>query len=65
MSDATANLLTAFEALPSEERHAFLNEALRLVMPYDSGPLDDEEFASVGDEIMAALDAEEDAPPAR
>jgi hypothetical protein len=64
MSSQTCQLLEAFEALPAEEKRIFTAEFLRRTIPFDSGPLDDEETSSAADELFAALDAEEnDAAP--
>lgn len=59
MSRQTAQLLDAFEALPDEEKRIFTAELLRRAIPFDSGPLDDEETAHAADEIFAQLDTEE------
>ena len=59
MSSQTTALLEAFESLPDEDKRIFAGEFLRRVIPYDSGPLDDEETAHAADQIMAALDSEE------
>jgi hypothetical protein len=59
MSKQTAQLLEAFEALPEEEKRIFTVEFLRRAIPFDSGPLDDEETAYAADELLSLLDAEE------
>ena len=59
MSRQTAQLLEAFEALPEEEKRLFTVEFLRRAIPFDSGPLDDEETAQAADQLLAQLDAEE------
>jgi hypothetical protein len=59
MSGATARLLNDFDALPEEERRIFALEVLRRSVPFDSGPLDDQETARSADELLALLDAEE------
>lgn len=59
MSEQTAQLLEAFEALPEEEKKLFTVEFLRRAVPIDSGPLDDEETAQAADQLFAALDSEE------
>jgi hypothetical protein len=59
MSRHTAQLLEAFEALPEEEKRIFTAEVLRRAVPFDSGPLDDQETAHSADEILTLLDAEE------
>ena len=52
-------LLEAFEALPDEEKRTFTLEFLRQAMPFDSGPLDDEETARAADELFVMLDGQE------
>ena len=37
----------------------FTDEFLRKAIPFDSGPLDDEETAAAADSLFAMLDAEE------
>jgi hypothetical protein len=61
MNKETVALLEAFEALPEEEKRTFTAEFLRRAIPFDSGPLDDSETAHAADELLAALDSEEDA----
>jgi hypothetical protein len=56
----TTQLLEAFEALPEKEKRSFTVEFLRRAVPFDSGPLDDEETVRAADELFALLDAEED-----
>ncbi len=58
MSSQTSQLLNAFDALPPEEKRIFTAEFLRRALPFDSGPLDDEETAHAADELLAGLDAE-------
>jgi len=59
MSRQTTQLLEAFEALPEEEKRIFTAEFLRRAIPFDSGPLDDEETARAADELFALVDSEE------
>ena len=59
MSSETAELLNAFEALPEEEKRTFTAEFLRRALPFDSGPLEDEETAHAADQLFALLDAED------
>ncbi|HWZ31352.1 MAG TPA: hypothetical protein VNX18_08470 [Bryobacteraceae bacterium] len=59
MSQQTSQLLEAFESLPEEEKRIFTAEFLRRAIPFDSGPLDDEETAHAADQLFALLDAEE------
>ena len=60
MSRHTAALLEAFEALPEEETRASTAEFLRRAIPFDSGPLADDETASATDQLFAVIDTEED-----
>lgn len=59
MSRQTVQLLDAFEALPDEEKRVFTAEFLKRAIPFDSGPLDDDETATAADQLFATLDAEE------
>lgn len=63
MSRETAQLLEAFEALPEEEKRAFTAEFLRRALPFDSGPLDDDETARAADDLFALLDSEDETRP--
>jgi len=46
MSRDTEAPLDAFEHLPVERRRAFTHEVLRRSLPFDSGPLEDEEIGA-------------------
>jgi hypothetical protein len=46
MSRDTQALLEAFEHLPAEKKRAFTEELLRRMLPFDSGPLEDEEIGA-------------------
>ena len=59
MSTQTAALLEAFEALAPDEKRIFTAELLRRVVPFDSGPLEDQETALAADNLFALLDTEE------
>jgi hypothetical protein len=59
MSAKTSQLLDEFEALPGEEKRALTVEFFRRAMPFESGPLEDEETARARDQLFAVLDAEE------
>ena len=65
MSRQTSQLLEALDALPTEEQRAFTAEFLRRAIPFDSGPLDDEETAHAADQIFSILDAEGNDAPSR
>jgi hypothetical protein len=59
MSRQTAELLEAFEALPEDEKRTFTAEFLRRAVPFDSGPLDDDETAQAADQLLTLLETEE------
>jgi hypothetical protein len=63
MTRETTALLDAFEHLPSEEKRAFTEEVLRRSLPFDSGPLQDEEIGAASATLFRTLD-EQDADPA-
>jgi hypothetical protein len=59
MSTATAKLLSEFEALPVEEKQAFVQEVINHLPPWDSGSLSDEVAATAGDALAETLAEEE------
>ena len=59
MSNATAKLLSEFEALPVEEKQKFVREVINHLPPWDSGPLSDDVVATAGDALAEGLDGEE------
>ena len=63
MSEHAVELLEAFEALPPGDRQAFAVEVLRRTrdLPFDSGPIADEEIGEAGRSLFAFLDQEENA----
>jgi hypothetical protein len=63
MSEQTIQLLDAFESLPSGDKQAFLMEIMRRTreLPFDSGPITDEEIGEAGGAVFALLDREENA----
>jgi len=63
MSRDTEALLEAFEHLPVEEKRAFALEVLRRFLPFDSGPLEDEEIGAASAALFESLE-EEDGHPA-
>ena len=63
MSRDTEALLDAFEHLPVEEKRAFTEEVLRRSLPFDSGPLEDEEIGAASEALFGSLE-EEDGHPA-
>jgi hypothetical protein len=67
MSKHAVQLLEAFEALPPSDKQAFAIEVLRRTrdLPFDSGPVTDEELGETGRSLFAFLDQEENASPTR
>ncbi|MBZ5605990.1 MAG: hypothetical protein LAO79_27140 [Acidobacteriia bacterium] len=65
MSLHAMQLLEAFDALPEDEKRIVTAELLRRAIPFDSGPLDDEETARAADDLLTMLDAEENDANAR
>lgn len=63
MSGEAKALLDAFEHLPPGEQRAFTEEILRRSLPFDSGPLADEEIGAASAALFRSLD-EEDAAAA-
>lgn len=59
MRSQSSRLLEAFDALPAEEQRIFTAAFFRRVIPFDSGPLDDEESAHAADALFDALNTEE------
>lgn len=55
MSRDTQALLEAFENLPAEEKRAFTEELLRRWLPFDSGPLEDEEIGAASTALFESL----------
>jgi len=60
VSEQTVQLLDAFEALPSNDKQAFVVEIMRRSreLPFDSGPITDEEIGEAGKAIFVLLDQE-------
>jgi hypothetical protein len=67
MSSHAAELLEAFEALPPGDKQSFVVEVLRRTrkLPFDSGPITDEEIGEAGRSLFASLDQEENAATQR
>jgi hypothetical protein len=67
MSKETAHLLEAFEALPIDDKQEFAVEVLRRTreLPFDSGPLSDQEIGETGKALFRYLDQEENAADPR
>jgi len=65
MSRDTQALLEAFEHLPAEEKRAFTEELLRRSLPFDSGPLEDEEIGAASAALFRSLEEKDADPEAR
>ena len=65
MSRDSQALLEAFEHLPAEEKSALADEILRRVLPFDSGPLADEEIGAAAAVLFRSVDEEDAGPTAR
>lgn len=59
MSNATAKLLSEFDALRVEEKQEFVREVMHHLPPWDSGPLTDDVAAAAEDQLAALHDEEE------
>jgi putative addiction module component (TIGR02574 family) len=57
MTRQTEELLEAFDRLPEEERRIFTQEVFRRVLPFELGPLTEEEIGAASDARFKALDA--------
>lgn len=67
MSNHAEEILAKFEALNPEDQQALAVEILRRTrqMPYDSGPIADDEIGEAGRALFAFLDPEVNAPSPR
>ena len=67
MSKQAVELLNAFEALPPGDKQAVAIEVLRRTreLPFDSGPVTDEEIGQAGRSLFAFLDQEANASTTR
>jgi hypothetical protein len=67
MSQPGIELLEAYEALPPAERQAVAVEILRRTreLPFDSGPISDQEIGDAGRSLFAFLDQQENASTPR
>ncbi|MEP7362036.1 MAG: hypothetical protein ABI972_02180, partial [Acidobacteriota bacterium] len=65
MSNHAAELLAKFEALNPEDQQALAVEILKRTreLPFDSGPIADDEIGEAGRSLFASLDREENASP--
>ena len=60
MTHETTALLDAFEHLSMEEKRAFTHEVLRCSLPFESGPLSDEEIGMASEALFKYLDEDAD-----
>ncbi len=67
MGKQAIELLEAFDALAPEDKQAFAVEILRRTrdLPFDSGPLTDEEIGEAGKALFAFFDQDENAARTR
>ena len=67
MSGQAKRLLDEFETLPSEEKQELAVEILRRTrdMPFESGPLEDQEIGIASRDLFVLLDQEEDGAATR
>lgn len=65
MSSETQALLDAFEHLPAEEKRAFTQEVLRRSLPFDSGPLEDQEIEAASVALFESFEGEDGDPAPR
>jgi hypothetical protein len=63
MSSGATELLKGFEALSPADKQSFAVEILRRTrdLPFDSGPIENEEIGQAGRSLFAFLDREENA----
>ena len=65
MSRETQALLEAFEQLPAKEKRVFTEEVLRRSLPFDSGPIADEEIGAASADLFKSFEEEDAGPAAR
>lgn len=58
MSEAASQLVSAFSALPPQERHAVFVEIARISQS-DGSPATDEELTYAGEQVFTVYDIEE------
>jgi hypothetical protein len=63
MSKRALDLLEAFDSLPADDKQTFAVEILRRTreLPFDSGPLADEEIGKAAKALFGFLDQDENA----
>ena len=65
MIKEASQLLEEFKELPESEKRIFTAEFFRLTLPYESGPIEDDEIGQAGRSLFAFLDQDEDGAPSR
>jgi len=65
MIKEASQLLEEFNELPESEKRIFTAEFFRLTLPYDSGPIEDDEIGQAGRSLFAFLDQDEDGAASR
>jgi hypothetical protein len=65
MIKEASQLLEEFKELPESEKRIFTVEFFRLTLPYESGPIEDDEIGQAGRSLFALLDQDEDGTPSR
>ena len=63
MGSETVDLLNAFDHLPEKEKQLFALEVLKRSLPFDSGPLSDEEIGAAANELFQSLDDDGNSTP--
>jgi hypothetical protein len=59
MTEKASALLEAFETLPAEAKRVFADEILRRSLPFDSGPLTDEDISAASSRLFEWLDEDD------
>lgn len=59
MSRQTQSLLEAFDHLSAEEKRTFAQEVFRRSLPFDSGPMSDQEISTASTGLFEFLDQED------
>ena len=59
MSRESQALLDAFEHLSAEEKSVLADEILRRLLPFESGPLADEEIDAAGAVLFESLEGDD------
>jgi hypothetical protein len=65
MIKEASQLLEEFKDLPESEKRIFTAEFFRLALPYDWGPIEDDEIGQAARSLFALLDRGEDGAPTK